>query len=711
MTDEAPPTVTPPASLAPSPEVPAEKPRRKTHARKESAESYQAADSTGISLAAVDSKYHQRLLEVLESPKAFNGQLVMLVDSTLNPLPGAWTPGKLRNAPRIGFLTCFGQDRQKEGHRLYVIIYLRVSSRGQALKGTALEATLRFMLKKCERHGLSVAGVAVDIESGREEDRIALGKVMDVVQSGQVSCIVVPAISRLERNEAHFGMRMQTLAGVESWVYYGQTYEDPYFDYCAWHDWDSRDRAVTQVRAAEKYVQDGMDGVTSTDRSKLQDGYLISVNKRDTFCIYDIHIEDEKRKGAFRKIIRTASSKATYAELKASIMEAASRSDETALLTIAKGQADRTGKDIDVDDLWWELAIGWVIAKNQRSPINDEGLSADCEELRVEDDVDSYWELMKAFAHLKGLSRRQRAKQVLASDALSRVAKQKIAEAQAERDDAIQYRLSCNCTEPPTPVKCVGNGPKDSDVPQDWVVCPSCGRKQSGSPDKRLLPEKRDYRRAMAAPDEPCHKCRRYLPLVEETVIRVDDLQFKVYRCESCSPGRQLGRTQVLLAPLPPSVPKAKGQRRLPTPKAPWDGIQRPRLDAPTEAPSGAPPLYTGGVPSGSPFAVEGLKPSMVADRLEAFLTANPGRSFTTDQLRAVAVGGTVLPGMDPILTKRWNRGQKFLKDRLAAQGKQLRSVKRDGGKLYFFWVEPSSALQAQPPRCGVEGAAPNEAS
>jgi hypothetical protein len=669
-----------PAVPAVPPDVPAEKQRRKGQGRKESAGSYHSTDSTGISLAAVDSKYHQRLLEVLDCPKAFNGQLVMLVDSTLNPLPGAWTPGKLRNASRIGFLTCFAQDRQKEGRRLYVIIYLRVSSRGQALKGTALEATLRFMLKKCERHGLSVAGVAVDIESGREEDRVALGKVMEVVQSGQVSSIVVPAISRLERNEAHFGMRMQTLAGVESWVYYGQTYEDPYFDYCAWHDWDSRDRAVTQVRAAEKYVQDGMDGVTSTDRSKLQDGYLISVNKRDTFCIYDIHVEDEKRKGAFRKIIRTASSKATYNELKASIMEAASRSDETALVAIAKAQAERTGKDLDVEDLWWELAIGWVIAKNQRSPINDEGLSAECEELRVEDDVDSYWELMKAFAHLKGLSRRQRAKQVLASDALSRVAKQKIAEAQAERDDAIQYRLSCNCTEPPTPVRCVGNGPKGSDVPQDWVVCPSCGRKQSGSPDKRLLPEKRDYRRAMAAPDEPCHKCRRYLPLVEETVIRVDDLQFKVYRCANCAPGLQVGRTQVLLAPLPEkAAPKPKGQRRLAMAKQPWDGIQRPRLEAPKEAPSGAPPLYTGSVPSGNPLSADALKPSKVADRLEAFVDANPGRSFTTDQLRAVAVGGVVLPGMDPILTKRWNRGQKFLKDRLAGKGKLLRSIKRSG--------------------------------
>jgi hypothetical protein len=103
---------------------------------------------------------------------------------------------------------------------------------------------------------------------------------------------------------------------------------------------------------------------------------------------------------------------------------------------------------------------------------------------------------------------------------------------------------------------------------------------------------------------------------------------------------------------------------------------------------SGAPPLYTGSVPSGNPLSADALKPSKVADRLEAFVDANPGRSFTTDQLRAVAVGGVVLPGMDPILTKRWNRGQKFLKDRLAGKGKLLRSIKRSGGKLHFFWVE-----------------------
>jgi hypothetical protein len=643
-------------------------------------------------LAAVEPKYHQRALDVLKSPKAFNGQLVMLVDSTLNPLPLAWNPGKLRELSRLGFLTCFAQERVKDGLRLYVILYLRVSSRGQALKGKALEATLRFLLKKCERHGLWVGGIAVDIESGREEDRAALGKVMEVVQSGQVHCIVVPAISRLERNEAHFGMRMQALAHAESWVYYGQTYEDPNFDYCSWYDWDSRDRAVTQVRASEKYVQDGMDGVTSTDRTKLEDGYLISVNKRDTFCIYDIVVEDESRKGAYRKITIRDDSAAVYMELKASIMDAASRADPTALTAIVKAQSERTGKEIDVDDLWWELAIGWVIGRNQRSPINEEGLAADCEDLRLEDDVDGFWNLLKAFADLQGLARRKRAQSILASDALDKLTKAKLAEAQAARKDGIQYRLSCDCTTPPTPVKWVGSGPKGSGVPQDWVVCPNCDPGGSGKPSKRLLPEKGDFRKAEAAANEPCHTCGRYLPLVEETKVSVGVLEWKVYRCSDCKGTPQLGRAQVglMAAEVVPAKPKRASKQ-----EAPWDGIQRPSLEAPTEAPSGAPPLYVGPLPTGPFYDQVGLRPIAVADRVEAFMRSNPGLSFTTDQLRTVAVGGEVLPGSDPMLTKRWNRGQKYLKDRLAARSIVLHSVRREGGKLHFFWIEAWQSSQA----------------
>ncbi len=348
MTDEPAPEASKPDPETAAPEVPVEKTSRKSHAHKESVRSYQSADSTGTSLAAVEPKYHQRALDVIKSPRSFDGQLVWLVDSTLNPLPLAWSPPKLKDCSRIGFLTCFAQDRPKDGSRRYVIIYIRVSSRGQALKGTALQSTLRWMLKKCERHGLWAAGIAVDIESGREEDRSGLTKVMEAVQQGQVRCIVVPAINRLERNEAHFGMRMQALSDVESWVYYGQTYEDPYFDYAAWTDWDSRDRAVTQVRAAEKYVKDGIDGVASTDRNKMQQCYLVSSNKRDTFCIYDINIEDTKRPNAFRKIVRTPKvSKQVYSELKAAIMDGAARKDANVLPALAKAQSERTKKAIE----------------------------------------------------------------------------------------------------------------------------------------------------------------------------------------------------------------------------------------------------------------------------------------------------------------------------------------------------------------------------
>lgn len=690
MTDEAPATEAPPASPAPTPEVPAEKPRRKTHARKESAESYHSTDSTGNSLAAVEPKYHQRALDVIKSPRSFDGQLVWLVDSTLNPLPSAWSPPKLKDCSRIAFLTCFAQDRPKDGSRLYVIIYIRVSSRGQALKGTALQSTLRWMLKKCERHGLWAAGIAVDIESGREEDRSGLTKVMDAVQQGQVRCIVVPAISRLERNEAHFGMRMQALSDVESWVYYGQTYEDPYFDYAAWTDWDSRDRAVTQVRAAEKYVKDGIDGVASTDRNKLQNSYLVSSNKGDTFCIYDINIEDSKRPNAFRKIVRVpTTSKQVYDELKAAIMDGAARKDASVLAALAKAQSERTKKAIEPDDLWWELAVGWPIGKNQRSPHSDDGLSAECEDLIVEEDVDAYWELLKAFADLQGLCRRQRAKTVLASDALDKVLKAKIAEAQAARKDGVRFRLSCDCTTPPTPVQWVGDGPKGSDVSQDWVICPNCDSGGSGKPDKRLLPEKRDVRKAMAAPSEPCHKCGRFLPLVEETKVSVGALEWKVYRCSECVGLPQLGQPQVVAPPphVSPEVPKKRRAKRVEA-ELPWDGIQRPRLEPPEQAPQGAPPLYGGPIPDGPFYDEVGLRPIAVADRLEAFMRSRPGLSFTTDQLRAVAVGGQVKPGSPPILTKRWNRGQKYLKDRLAAKGMALRSVRREGGKLHFFWLE-----------------------
>lgn len=708
-----------PAPVGDDPALPSatpEKPSRKSKGQDESAQSYQSADSTPISLEAVDPKYHQLARQVVQNPKRFNGQLIMLVDVPLNQvLANAFQPPPLKQCGRLGFLTCFAQDRT-DGSKLYVILYIRVSSRGQAVKGKALASTLKWMLKKCAKHGLTVAGVAVDIESGREEDRTALTLVMDAIQRGVSRCIVVPAISRLERSEAHFGVRMEALAAMESWVYYGQTYEDPHFEFVHWNDFDSRDRAVTQVRAAEKYVQDGIDGVANVDRDKLEDCYLIAVNKRDTFAIYQIREEDPERPAAKRKIIRPEDAIQVYTDIKTAVFTAVRSKDANALDAIVTAQSQRTGKTITVDDLWWELAVGWPIGINRRSPHSEDGLSAECEDLIVEEDVDAYWQLIEAFAELQALNRRQRAKTMLASDALDHVLQGKMVEAQEERDDSIRFHLCCNCTEPPTPVKWVGDGPGREGMPQDYVICPKCHAGGSGAKGKRLLPEVGDYRRAFAAPSQPCSHCGRFLPLVEDMTIRVGALEWTVYRCRDCKTAPpQLGQPKVL----PPAPKKVEKQATLlpvgpsadpmtvaaasevKSPGKPKLGFQRPSLPPPTAAPEGLPPLWTGPIPSGTNYYDEaGLRPSVVATRLEAFLMEHGwSHCFTTDQLRDVAVGGTVGPKSPKYLSKRWNRGQKDLKENLAAKGIALGIRKRDGGKLRFFWLERT-------PTTGAEAAA-----
>lgn len=668
-----------------------EKPRRKNQAKAESARGYRRTDSTDTLLDAVEPKYREAALAVLESPRTFNGQLVWLVDSPLNPLPNAYQPGDLKKAGRLGFLTFFEKERKDGSLRLYCIIYIRVSTRGQALKGKALTATLTWMLRKCARHGLSVAGIAVDVDSGQEEDRMALGLIMQAIQQGGVRCLVVPAISRLERSEAHFGMRMERLAAAESWVYYGHTYEDPNFEYVSWNDFDSRDRAVVQVRAAEKYVQDGIDGVTSTDRQKLIDGFLVSSNKRDTFCIYDLEIQDADRPMAKRKIIRPTNAREVYEGIKAAIFKAAEEGDEEALNRIAEEQSQRTGKPIKPADLWWELAVGWPINLNRRSPHAEDGLAEECkDDIGVEDDLDAYWRLLEAFDDLEALVRRARHKTVLASDTLDAVRKMKVGEAQEERGDDVRFILACLAKgHDPVPVKWLGDVPGDSRYPQDWVICPICDKGVSGKDGKRMLPQKTDYRRADAAPDEPCSRCGHYLPLVDEMTIRVGAVEWKIYRCTACSKAPpQLG-APIVSEPIQPLEPKGEAKRRKRSRDEPWDGIQRPSLPPPEEAPAGLPPLYKGPVPTGTNyFDQESLKPAPMAARLMEFLMKNRGCSFTTDQLKAVGLGGQNQAGAPLMLRTRYNKGYNTVKAWLAKKGLVLRTKQRLGGRMHFLWLE-----------------------
>lgn len=632
-------------------------------------------------MAAVDAKYHQAALAIIRAPRSFNGQLVWLAD---HPLNQAYVPPPLKECGRLALLSCFREEREDLGQKLYVILYIRVSSRGQALRGVSLSATLRWMLRKCARHNLTVAAVAVDIESGREEDRAGLNQIMQAVQQGLVRCVVVPAISRLERSEAHFGIRMEKLAAVESWVYYGQTYEDPHFDYVSWADFDSRDRAVTQVRANEKYVQDGIDGMTSSDRLKLEESYLVTVNKHDTFSIYDIRIEDPEHPGAKRKIVVPATAKQTYHEIKAAIMAAAKNQDLEALEALVKAQSLRTGKSIDVDDLWWELAVGWPVGLNRRSPHAEDGLAAECPDLALEEDVDSYWTMLEAFNQLLALNRRQRARKALASDALDEAAKARLAEAQEARRDGIRFRLTCDCTDPPTPVKWIGKGPLRPGMPQDWVICPSCDPGGSGKPAKKLLPEVRDYRKAMKAAKEPCSRCGRCLPLVEQMVVRIGALEWKVYRCSSCRGGPQMSSPEVVDAVV--ELPRETEPIASLGPKA-----RENRLEAPEEAPEGVPPLWKGEIMAGRDYH-ERLTPSAIAARLESFWLPRQAYSFTTTQLRTVAMGAPMPRGASQNLRTQWQRGLSFLTDVLARRGLHVLNKRRPGGTMHFFWIEARSS-------------------
>lgn len=747
-------TDVPPASghapIENPPAVAPDKGRRKTHAKRESAASNQATDSQTLYLEAVEPNYHELAKSVCQAPKAYNGQLVWLA-----PQPGSENPNTIRlfeppaplsKASRVDLLMCFQNERAKRGLKLGVILYIRVSSDMQALMGGSLKAMCIAQLEKCARYGLQVLAIGIDVESGTVEDRIALSKVMEAIHSGRARCLVVPVISRLERNEANFAVRMSALGDCESWVLFGQTYEDKSFEYVYWYDFDSRERAVSHVRRAELYIKEMKDSITSTEREKLKAGLLISPLRKNNFVLYNIVNlvdADSKRPNSQRRIDKQADCVQQYAHMKQTLFAGRDAKDPDALERYLKEQGKRIGQNIAVDEFEWEMRLGLVIGRNRRSPgapeehtvkVPDLAIETSKDETQIQQAEKEYYELLEAIDDIKALRRKQHTK-ALNSDRLDEYRKAQLAEAQQAAGERIAYRLTCNCHDTLTQVLWVGDVPGKTDEPRDWVICPKCSLRVSGNPDKQRMPRKKHFNAIRGWAEEACNSCTRYGRVKKLDSVFIGKMEFPVFECLACARQRWRGAAKVHgqgALETNEAAREAENQPEGPTQSPPnqhagtnppvgaitkgasdLDKSMRnrrtykPAQNAPSKAPPGvARTMWEGPLPPGPDFAKD-LTPVAVANRMaDALIQHGMTYCFHTTQLRSFGLGRPVDHDLDILMRQKANKGQFHCHNILRERGFELKVYRVPKTWLYIYWVEgisqegPSQAAKTEP--CGV---------
>lgn len=653
--------------------------------------------SEPLKLTAIDRRFHRVAAAIAKNPSQFRSRLTWTVSLDRDGKPILPDKVQIPNLalvdPRdLQFFFRYG----KQAGRVYVILYWRVSSDEQAVHGSSLTAMFRWLLRKCADAGVTIAGIAIDVESGTVERRPALEEVEKWIHADWVPCLVVPTISRLDRNEAHFVARMQRLAARESWVCYGRTYEDPHFDYIAWHDFESRDGAVKQARTAERELSAMKDSMLSSVRVILEEGALFAPNKHDTFCLYSI--EPVLRNGRTRRLMVPVKDAVSLLHgIMTQVFEGALANDAKALDRIAEQQGLRTGKAIDWEDLVWELRIGWIIGLNRRSPDTADGLTVECSRLMLLPDRERHQDLLAAIEHILAL-RRRRSRIFSVADEYDEATRAKMASIQAPRGERIAYRLTCDCTPELTRVMPVGSA-RDAPpgIPQDFVICPKCSARRSGNPDKVRQPRVEDVVRARNLPDSPCLDCGSWARLVVEYEVVRKGHRVVLQRCETCRNADLVRMGPVLSVDEGPSMPppsstsprvrrKSTGnRRRIAQYPPPLTNAQF--LGPPTAAPPGVPrKLWMDKLPADE-FRHHELSSRAIALRMYDFLVEHGFTyCFTTQHLRAIGMGGT--GEYEAAFHHRWNHGQRTLRVSLAQEGIRLRCKQFPGRKAFAFWLE-----------------------
>lgn len=666
------------------------KARRNPVKERDSATSNQRAESQSINLAAVGPKYRAVAAKLCKNPRKFNGQVVLLKDSTRPKRANdesVFEPPKLKDCTRGDFLTCFNLQRQAKGLLLPVVLYLRVSSDGQALNGTSLQAMCRSQLEKCAANNFLVVAIAVDVESGRVDDRRGLKAAIDLIHKGVVRCLVVPVISRLERDETNFGARMAFLATCESWVYYGQTYQDRGFDYVHWNDFEARHRAVNRVREAEQYVAEMVASVRNSDQNKLHKGYLLSPQKKDNFLFYKVHIHPAKRALAAREIIPRAHAKRHYKRIRKLILKARDKKDADCLTRILQAESRRIGDEVTLEDFEWELGIGWIVGLNKRGPASPPELTASCPWLTLVNDPSEHAELLQAIDDLKALRRRNRSPG-FSSLEIEAYRQAQLAEVQENEQQRIALRWTCNCNGRLKAIKCLGKAShKDSKNPQDWGACPSCGTK-TGTFQKVRLPRKADYRVASKLPSEMCTHCGKFGATREDTPVIIGAMRFPVYRCTDCMKAWRGEPTSIETIQKPAPLSQTTGKR----------SRKRVRERVPQQVPKGVPrKLWDGAVPEGKAYHSD-LAQSKIARRMaDALRQHGMTYCFTTWQLRSIGIGGEYDFKAPRNVVIRMNHAYAIAKHYLLTIGITTMAMRIPGTMNFVMWTTQAGATKAAP--------------
>jgi hypothetical protein len=418
-------------------------------------------------------------------------------------------------------------------------------------------------LESIHKLGARVAGIAIDVEGGDENDRPGLEKALEWIDNGNAHCLLAPTPNRLDRDEVNFGARMKQLGESESWLYYGRSYGDLRMSALVWRDIPSRDRPVSMVRSGEQYLAEGRSAVGLTNLYKLEQGLLLPSRKQEKFCLYDVESLDKDKPMAERKLSLKPTAASDYVLIKERILAAAENDDGNVIAGLARDFSQKFVPTISAADLLWELRIGWVIGINQASPYSSEQVYASVPELTIEDSEEEFESLLTALDYLESLNKRTRLAKPRGNH-VEEFTKSKIAELQEHKKKKIAYRLTCNCTDEGTLVKYAGLGPENEfGFPVDFVFCPACqdGRKVSSCMSRQ--PDLPTIRQAMGLPDDQCTDCGTRIGLRHSFHFQFGKMMTEFWKCGPChNPIGAIGKKTFSLESFDsprPSRPKSKG--------------------------------------------------------------------------------------------------------------------------------------------------------
>ena len=634
---------------------------------------------TPIVLHAVDPDFHPVVHEVAANPARLRGRLVWLVhqDPDGSPkLPHALEQAQLKEADSYVLRSCFrGKPADK---RVYVILYWRVSSNPQADR-LSLKAQFHHMLRKCAEHGLTIAAIAVDVDSGEEENRPALERV-EAVLGQHLRWVVVPTADRLERDEANFTSRLKRWAKRDSGIYYGATYDDRGFRCAHYYDYELRRDVVERVRHAEQYLTGMRGNLDTAARLLLEAGYCCVTGKDEaTLSIYEVAIEDLDKPRSKRLLLHPPGALEAANAIADRVIQAAAVGDRAILAKIALEQSQRLGRTITAENLEWELRIGWLFGINRRG-VDSTDLVVECARLRLID-ADKQTALLEALDSLSTT----RAKHTVTGHDDERLAK--LAELQEGR--RIRYRLTCDCDQAGlTECKSLGPAP---DAPagkrQDWVYCPKCNGGR-GNPGKQRHPHIRDARLAESLPSTPCLDCGSWRNLKEALRIKLPNgIEHRVYKCSACRGAATVSSTSQ--AP-PPSTEATQATNPSPAPPPPAPntgvvaeadhavmlrGLNRKQWPQPAEP--------------GQTYADTDVRSGCLPRVLPVLRRHGDEYAFTTTQLQHLAFGTWGVPPDLPNGFAKWNQIVRTATARLRGEGIDLCRRQVPGSRTYLYWTQP----------------------